>query len=377
MEVKPIVRLKPRFINWSIDELLQHAKEVEYTSFYLPGNNTNSYFFKLGNDYYVVNSTNIEFIKRKLDEVRIDPSVRIRPGGMRIKRTDMIDGCVLSVTDLMDLYNYNHSILVDGGFTTGKMFYVPGTTKDFLQLVHNVLDIQKGLEEKHITLNQPTAIMKYIYDKYKMEASYWNPGANYGKPGQGPAEAMREGYNRIRNDDNRVLDHPADYLGLINDKYATCSGLANGLMSIYRYFNIDASTVMSGVHEICKINLIGDNKERYVTYVDLSREITYGYQDNKYTYVNGVAKPRTDSNRRSKPNSYDFFMKRNAGVGDNDKDWDKAIDVDYASMIMSEADKPKLRVIAVDDKPRLRVTAVDGKPKLNVVSVNGIPKSHR
>ena len=64
-----------------------------------------------------------------------------------------------------------------------------------------------------------------------MIASYWNPKENYN---------TYSAIGLLVADKNRVVQHPYDSLGLINENYATCEGMARSLVELYKYFGINA-----------------------------------------------------------------------------------------------------------------------------------------
>lgn len=162
--------------------------------------------------------------------------------------------------------------------------------------------------------------MKFIYDKYKLECDYWNPLANYPKDGY---------FYPLEQDENRVIKHPATYLGLICEKYATCAGLADGLVQLFNYFGINAKDISKQdnyfAHAMVKVYIIDDNGEQRVSNIDLSKEISPNWTDTRYVYNNGHPVRRKNSIRNTRLDNYDFFMKKNINAV-NDSDQQIAID---------------------------------------------------
>ncbi len=340
MEIKGLIKIIPKFIKCNVNTLLENANDVEYTGFYLSIGNINSYFFKIGNNYYIVKSSNFEDIEKSLLN-RINSNKKANSNGLNITHNS-IGHCTMGIIDLMNLYNYNNDIKVSDFFFMNDSSAFNGNYSDFLHLVRNVLQIERDMEINNIDRSDKYSVMKFIYNKYKMLASYWDPVGNYGE--------IKGAGVKLRNDNNRVVCHPYDFLGLINDNYATCEGMARGLVELYRYFGIDAEYARNELHGVCKIILRDKNEQRKVTYIDLSKEVTRGFQDNKYEYRNGVPVPRRISNRIAQPNSYDFFMKANAGVGRVDSDYSSAVDFRPQIKIVSQMPKHQMRIVSINEE---------------------------
>ncbi len=332
MEIKCLIKI-PKFIECNVNKLLENVNDVEYTGFYLPNGNINSYFFKVGNNYYIVKSNNFESIEKML----VNELNRKKSSGIKVIHYGMDIRCTMGITDLMDLYNYSKDVRVSDCFYI-KHCALNGNQNDFLHLIKNVLQIERDMIIHKIDKSDKYAVMKFIYDKYKMSASYWNPIRNYGE--------VRSAKSKLRDDNKRVVRHPHNFLGLINENYATCEGMADGLVELYRYFGIDAEIVENGLHALCMINLRDKDGQRKVTYIDLSREIaSEEFVDSKYEYRSGIPIPRPAPKRFAEQNSYKYFMKASAGkyIGDSNLD------------------------IAVDFRPPIKVTF----PEIRIIGYNG------
>lgn len=328
MRIKTLMKFTPKFIECDLDFLLQNVNDMSFTRFYLKNENDNSYFFKMGNNFYIVKANNYDDLEKLLVD-KLNSNIT-RNNKMNNYRFNM-KNCQLGINDLVNLYKFNNNIGLINYFSNGEFC----NYSDFLNLVKNVLLLEREMIENNIDLDDKYNVIKYIYDKYKMVASYWDPVGNYG---------CISAKSPLMYDQNRVVDHPYDYLGLINEEYATCEGLAKSLIELYRYFGIDAELITGNFHGVCKINLKDDDGQRKVTYIDLSQEITRGFQDNKYEYHNHVPYPRRTSNRIATPNSYNFFMKKNAGslTSSLDRDWGIAVDYKNKHRMIIERERPDL-----------------------------------
>lgn len=330
MEIQRCIRIVPKYHNSSIGYLLSRVEEVSYTGFFVENNDgINDYYFKIGNDFYIVKAKNYEELERSL----VDKLNSNRNNNTRFRITSSnIGHSKMSLYELIDLYKYNNKVRVDDYFITDSNDTIKGSKIDYLNLVKNIILLEKEIRDNHIDISNKYALMKFLYDKYKMIASYWDPVGNYGN--------IKNANHRLLYDSDRVVRHPYSFLGLINDNYATCEGMARGLVELFRYFGIDATIAKSELHGVCKIMLKGDNGERRVTYIDLSREVTTGFQDNKYEYVNGIPILRHTSNRRATINSNNFFLKRDAGIGMDDPDYRLAVDFEP---------RRRIRIISIEN----------------------------
>ena len=323
MRIKSLKNIEPEFIDCTLEELLE-KENVLFTGFYLNDGDLNKFIYKVGNQFLMVKARNINSINDRLLE-KSNSNTKNR----FIINEENVGHCVLSIYELVHLYEYNNNIKVFDHFRPNENSCINGTYRDFLRLVKEVISLEREIMTEMIT--EKYDIMKYIYDKYKMSSSYWSPEANYG---------MISANLRLANDKNRVVSHPYDYLGLIIEKYATCQGMAEGLVELFRYFEIDAEKANNSVHGMCKINLVDDSGVRRVSYIDLSREVTRNFRDNKYIYRDRRAIPRIESNHIAQPDSYEYFMK--ASVGKYIDDSDLSIAVDYDGTIQIHDDVMKL-----------------------------------
>ena len=317
MKIRKYVQLSsPRFIECDINHLLQSVDSVKFTGFYIPNSDANSYFFKSGNDYFLVKTSNFESIKKILINRKRE---KMTNSNYTIK-SDSIDHCDFEINDLMNLFKYNNDIKVEDYFQMcGSGSGLNGCKyEDFLNLIKHVIQIERDMIAREIDMDDKYAIIKYIYDKYKMIASYWNPKENYN---------TYSAIGLLVADKNRVVQHPYDSLGLINENYATCEGMARSLVELYKYFGINAELARSSIHGVCKVNIIDDDGNDKVTYIDLSKEVTNDtFMDNKYEYRNGMPIRRTTPIRFARPNSYNYFMKALAGQTMNGYSPSNAVD---------------------------------------------------
>ncbi len=335
MEIQRCINIVPNFHDSTLNYLLRHINEIEYTGFFVENSNgINDYYFKIGNDFYIVKASNYKELEKILVEELNVYEKNNSQGNLSIKSLN-INRSSLSLYQLMSLYKYNNRIRVDDYFVTTSNDTIHGNKTDFLNLVKNILLLEQELKI-NVNMANKYDVMKYIYNKYKMSVDYWDPVANYGGIQRANVELLY--------DKNRVINHPYSMLGLINDNYATCEGMARGLMELYRYFGIDAEFVHNELHGVCKINLKDNFDQKKVTYIDLSKEVTRYFQDNKYEYIDRKPILRSVSNRIATPNSYDYFLKGRIGESVNDSDVSLAVDY-----------KPQIRIISVEERGQARL----------------------
>ncbi len=283
--------------------------------------NKKRYIWSLGNCYYYIEAPKID---DRWDIIQNNQQKKL--ASLKLKTAKHYK--YMLIKDLVTLYKmHGNNLHVEKTFATGTAdknylaLSLSGNENDFYKLVREVINLENELKNKNIYDNK-YELMKYIYDKYKMISDYWNPISNYGN--MLPTS--------ITNDRNRIVNHPYDYLGLINDNYATCQGMADSLAQLYRYFGIEAEVIANNKHAMTKVHVIDDQGQEKVSYIDLSREIaTEGFSDTRYRYVNHNPINRPSSIRACGPNSYQYFMKRNINralgeVVDNTPDQYKAVD---------------------------------------------------
>ena len=319
MRIKNYLHYACQFQISSIEKLLKENKNVEFTGFYLNIGNMKQYIYKFENTFYLINANHIDEINDKILE-KENRNSNIKHSG--------ITHCPMSLYDLVSLYKKfeNKLSLQDNFFFENTSSIIKPNMNDFLKLVREIIKLENEIKNKG--LNSSYEIMKYIYDKYKLECDYWDPIHNYG--------TIREAGLKLEQDKNRVVNHPHDPIGLICEKYATCEGMANGLVELFKYFSINATVIRNQTHGMVKVYITDDNGEKKVSYIDLSREISPHFEDTKYQYNNGQPIKRTHSINNARPNSYSFFLKKDIDkVGDDEKD----IAIDF---------KPPIKIISIN-----------------------------
>ena len=201
-------------------------KGIEFTGFYLKNGEQKQFICKYENTFYLINANSInelyelsERLKIKL-QLKDKPTLKLKNSSVDKLHKPNLNHAYMSLTDLMFLYKtYENDLFLEDYFNNGAG--IKGNMHEFLATIKEVLELEREIKEKGI--KDSFEIMKYIYDKYKLECDYWSPLANYPKDGYGY-------FYPLEQDENRVIKHPATYLGLICEKYATCAGLADGLV---------------------------------------------------------------------------------------------------------------------------------------------------
>lgn len=331
MEIKRKKHTATLFLNLSTQELkdrVENGKELEFTGFSFTEQNKKFFIYKdeKGN-YCLIDEKNVKQLmnivnahNRILNNRQVTSNTSFRViHNTNINNLSDFGHVDMSLRDLMKLYKmYGNKLNLEDYFlTNGIKTY---DIKVFLNLVKEVVELERDIKEKKLTSGY--AIMKYIYDKYKMECDYWNPLENYG--------VINTYRDIIPYDENRVVSHPSDVIGLVCEKYATCEGMATGLVQLFDYFDIDASLIRSNTHGMIKVEVV-DKGERRVSYIDLSREISPNWKDTRYNYFNRVPSKMPRSGSSAKKDSYDYFLKRNINiVGDNEEN----IAVDFRPSII-------------------------------------------
>ncbi len=261
---------------------------IYYTRFFFE---PNKYLFQKGNSFYIVKMNKEELAN--------------------------YDDKVIKFSYGSKLNNYNlEEIMFLNKFINIKLDgHIDCPTKnicydDIIKLVNNVNKLKNDIIMNVID-KDAINVIKYIYDYYKLDTYYYHcyeHGYNmFGFDKSG---------NNFKNNCEIYGLHNSDMFGLINDKYATCTGLSIGLSNLYNYFGIESEVLYSGVHAICDIKL----DDGHVSYIDFSKEISPDWQDS-LLIRNGLF-----SNKRDVPicvrnnRQYNNFLKSRSGMGTFEKD---------------------------------------------------------
>ncbi len=317
-KVKEIDIKLPVFHYVTLKELLNVEGNIYDTGFFLQDidNQKNIYTTNFGGEFYIVDEKDKEYInkaiinehnRREREKYKEKASRRMNVG----KKP-------LTIQEIVAIYKYfSSNVLVD------DYFYIVGKStncnyREFLSLVKEVILLEEEIEKRKISYSDKNKIMKLIYDKYKMECLYYNPIANYGN-----LQKAAHAYEIVQK--NMLAPHAFDPMGMIVYKYATCQGMAYGLAELYNYFGIDAEVARNNNHGVTKVNFEEKGK-RYVSYIDLSSEVSFNFTDSKFIYESGRAIERAQPIKKTNINSYDFYLKKQIGVELKDKDISIAFD---------------------------------------------------
>jgi hypothetical protein len=315
------------FRDISINELrdiLAKDNDLQYTGFKYQNGNTYNSIYKSGNAFYTIDESKSKIVEKMILDSKNSNGNKFR------MNCDILGQSILSLQDLMTLYkHYNDNLKVDNYFYVNNQSHMKCNEVDFLTLVIEVFKLESEIKRRNLDSYET---IKYIFDKYKTEADYWNPIANYG--------TIDAAIIRVEEDNNRVVKFPHSFMGLINEKYATCEGIADGLAELYRYFGIDAETVQNRIHGVVKVHVIDDDGSNKVSYIDLAKEISPAFADTKYSYTGD--RPTLIRKNPSRV-THDYFMnKRGNTVGDSDGN----IAVDYKpNLKLIHRDKPTIRIV--------------------------------
>ena len=319
-KVKEIDVKIPNFHYVTLEELLSVKGKIYDTGFFVQNTKTNKYIYTvLGNsDFYVIDANSKEYINKMIvkednrkEELRYREELKHNKKTIKCTRLE-VGKRDLTVCEILSIYKYfSSNILVD------DYFRISGSGdrcsyREFLSLVKEVLLLEEEIEKRKISYSDKEQIMKVIYDKYKMECLYYNPIDNYG-------DLNKASHAHQYDQKNMLAPHAFDPIGLIVYKYATCQGMAYGLAELCNYFGIDAEVARNKIHAITKVNF-EENGRKYVSYIDLSREISPDFTDCKFIYKDGRAIERALLLKRANIDSYRFYLKKRLGIDLGDKD---------------------------------------------------------
>ena len=317
-KVKEIDTKLPVFHYVTLKELLNVEGNMYDTGFYLQDINSQKNIYTTGfeGEFYIVDAKDKEHINKAIiNEHNRREKEKYKENAYTIMN---VGKKPLTIWEIIAIYKYfSSNVLVD------DYFYIVGKStncnyREFLSLVKEVILLEDEIEKRKISYSDKEQIMKLIYDKYKMECLYYNPIANYGNLKKASI-AYEIGQK------NMLAPHAFDPMGMIVYKYATCQGMAYGLAELYNYFGIDAEVARNNNHGVTKVNFEEKGK-RYVSYIDLSSEVSFNFTDSKYIYESGRAIERAQPIKKTNINSYDFYLKKQIGVELKDKDISIAFD---------------------------------------------------
>ena len=136
-----------------------------------------------------------ERLKIKL-QLRDKPTLKLKNSSVDKPHKPNLNHAYMSLTDLMFLYKtYENDLFLEDYFNNGAG--IKGNMHEFLATVKEVLELEREIKEKGI--KDSFEIMKYIYDKYKLECDYWSPLANYPKDGYGYFYPLEQDENGVIN----------------------------------------------------------------------------------------------------------------------------------------------------------------------------------
>ncbi|HPZ23801.1 MAG TPA: hypothetical protein PLC25_03055 [Bacilli bacterium] len=162
------------------------------------------------------------------------------------------------------LHAYQSYLMVDDFLATNTGIKI--TDKDFKQFKINFFNLTNNISTYHDNKHEYD-LLKSIYDYFKMHTDYWFP-ANYSRYTETGRYVCYGKMNNLIKDTVRFVDHPYDYIGVFNDSYATCDGMADALSGIINYYGIDAKFIKNKFHAAVQVNLDNGN----ATILDLAAE---------------------------------------------------------------------------------------------------------
>ncbi len=294
----------------------EFCNKIRYTGIYSLENGVKNYVFKTGNNSYflIKMDQNGFYLINRVRKERFDErnksfsknnnqssdNLKIKPSFRRL-REDQIS---LNLEDIMFLYkNLGSTFHVDPITSINSKTVVGGLKPAYkgdkvpeikvLHLIKTVLEIERHIHINHLS---DFEIIRYIYDKFKMNTAYYWP-------------------------DNPIhAPNYTNYFGLIVEGYATCEGLADGLNQLFRYFGFESQKIekqgnhnnegilTSYGHAVVGL-YVNDNNQKKVSYIDLSAEISPAWSDSLYD---------NNGRKRENPilckdiNQYKFFLRANS-----------------------------------------------------------------
>lgn len=285
-------------------------EDYKYTGIYIKRGDQKLYIFYREGIFYLIPMNNNEF---KLLEEKYQRRTKVQAQnkstiiGFNVVSRG-INYKELSIIDIMFLYKkLGSSIEVEPQIRVNNCDkYI--TTKDILNLIKNITLLENEITKRNLR-NNLFELIKYIYDFYKMNTYYWIID-NYK-------------YTNRRNTDlnsvNCTANHPYSFIGLINEHYATCAGMSQGLAQLYNYFGIKADVASNSMHSITRLYLSDNN----VTYIDLAKEISPDWKDSLYDGWNKRSIPIKCTNK----NAYNYFCKNGISLGQIDSQQHNSIDL--------------------------------------------------
>lgn len=339
------------FTEMSFNEIMQNEvllknKDLNLTGIYSEINGERRYILSLHNQFISVLMSDTEldtFVKEK-NRLRSSKKMKINGKGYNL----------LSLKQIMYLYKkLKDSFKVEKFRPSGDGELVG--MRDVLTLIRNVSAIE---EEVSRTRLSDFELLKFIYDKFKIGTGYWFPVNYYGEIGN---------KIKLQEDSNRTANHPYDRFGLINERYATCEGMAEGLNELFNYFGFKTEVVRNRTHAGVKV-YFGDGIDYKVSYIDLAAEISPTWSDSYYEGYERRREPILCTN----PNQYRYFLKESCGLGLCDER-DKAIRVaDEHGNLLVRLNKP-IKIINVNNgnnhRPNANSQPTPPKPKITITRV--------
>lgn len=319
-------------------------EDCKYTGIYVEEGDKKQYIFYCKGIFYKIPMTAEEF---KTLEEKYKRRAQVQNPNKNIivgfhKTSNRLNRKELTIIDIMFLYSelgdlieVEQTIMV---ITNEKCI----TKKDILQLVKNITILEKEINNRNLK-NNFFELVKFIYDYYKMNTYYWI-GDNY------KYDAVVIDLNTL----DSTANHPYSYFGLVNEHYATCQGMSQGLAQLYNYFGIKADTASNGLHSVTRLHL----SDNYVTYIDLAKEISPQWKDSLYEGWNKRSNPIKCTN----PNAYNWFCKNIIGLGQINEEQNISITLcdNYGRLQVQLTNQGKIIKTGFETKAIYEPTAIQG-----------------
>lgn len=193
-------------------------QDLHYTNIYIKEGQVKQYIFKYKGLFYKVPMSEQKFeqLTQKYNEIIDKQQVHALNGAKH-----PLNKYSPTISDIMFLYQrLGNSIKIEPKVKpNGNDKYI--TQRDILELVKNITILEKEINNRNLRNNQ-FELIKYIYNYYKMNTNYWI------SDGYGYSSTRFLDLTQV----NSTANHPYSYLGLINDRYATCQGMAQAFSKI-------------------------------------------------------------------------------------------------------------------------------------------------